>query len=284
MQSIGLNLVSKILQLGDLREFVKLNKSYLGAHEVEVYNFVEKHLRQYGVLPSFELATRRHNIEPTQESDPLTYFKDEFTKRALHGRLIEDVIPKLTEYCGDSGKITDAIRRVKEFSLECETAAQSSADEIKSAHEMGEEVLDFIRESRAQEGLTGVTTGWDYLNNQTKGFQPGGLYVVVARMKAGKSLIMSYMADAAHTSGKVPLVISMEMKLLQMARRQFAIRAGIDMDCMKEGRVSTFAERLIQTEVDKLKDMHPYHLVEGQFKKDVNENTGMIQNLKPNIV
>jgi replicative DNA helicase len=150
--------------------------------------------------------------------------------------------------------------------------------------DLGDLVMEQALLARERGGITGITTGWPSLDLATRGWQNGDFYVILARPKMGKSLIMINSADAAHAAGYTPLVVSMEMSAEQMARRHFARRASLNMNLLQRGQLSTFGERRLAETISTMKREHPYHFIEGQFKKDIGDLSALVQSLQPHIV
>ena len=157
--------------------------------------------------------------------------------------------------------------------------------DVMQMHELGELVSKFIVEARAvPDGVIGIPTGWRTLDRETNGWQNGDMIVVLARLKMGKSLIMLQMANAAWDAGYKPMLVSMEMPALQMGRRFFAMRSGLNMKLVNQGRISTWALDKIEQEAKDMATKHPFYYVEGQFKKDIMEIGDTINDNKPDIV
>jgi replicative DNA helicase len=76
----------------------------------------------------------------------------------------------------------------------------------------------------------------------------------------------------------------MEMNQEQMARRHFAMRAGLDMTLLQRGQISTFAEDMIREKISEMRAQSRYHFVEGQFKSDVQDVLSMVQSLRPHVL
>ena len=55
MSSLGLQLMSSIMNQGTLHDFSQVPKDFLKPTESEVYGFIEKHVIDYGVFPNFIL-------------------------------------------------------------------------------------------------------------------------------------------------------------------------------------------------------------------------------------
>jgi replicative DNA helicase len=282
MQSAILSYLAKILQENRVREFFQINPSDLKDTERQVFNFIKAHFREYGKLPSLELAISKTIIEPPLGDEPFGYYYKEFTNNLLYSKLTY-LVPELDKLLRRKD-IPTAVLKVREFLTETESVRLNSNADIKTMSDLGRALLEFIDKYRLKGGLIGVQSGWPTLDKATGGFQKGDIFVILARVKQGKSLVLLFMASVAHLVGYVPLFISMEMSALQTAKRYYAWRTGISMKYIKTGRVSSLSEYDIRNIVEDMKSSHPFYFVEGQFRKTIDDITGLIHGLKPDIV
>jgi replicative DNA helicase len=177
-----------------------------------------------------------------------------------------------------------ALDAVNRFSEQLANVRTESQRELVQMSDLGELILNDVALTRTRGGVTGIPTGFPSLDRATRGLQPGDIYVILARPKMGKTTLMLRIADYAHRGGFTPLVVSMEMRQEQMARRHFAMRAGIDMTLLQRGQISTFAEDMIREKITEMRSQSRYHFVEGQFKSDVQDVLAMVQSLRPHVL
>jgi replicative DNA helicase len=87
--------------------------------------------------------------------------------------------------------------------------------------------------------LTGISTGFPYLDHLTDGLQAGELFVIGARPSAGKTAIAGNIIAKACLEGKVPsLFITLEMSPTAICRRLLSGVMSISMKTIKNGRFS----------------------------------------------
>lgn len=282
LQSIGLNLLAKLLSENRLKTFSKVKREFFIQHEIEIYDFIYNYFKDYGELPSIELVSQNTDLQNTVPKDSFNYYMEELIKRSLYNRLI--TLHGETSQLLKDKDVYKAVDNIQDFVKSTEILRNDGQGNLKTMADLGHEVLEFIKEARLVEGITGIPTGWPTLDKETNGFQNGDLYTVLARPKAGKSASMAYLAEACHKSGNIPLFISMEMKSLQIARRYFAMRAGLNMNFVKSGRVSSFVEDRITEVINLLTNSHPFYFTEGQFRKNIHEVVALILGLKPSAV
>jgi replicative DNA helicase len=93
--------------------------------------------------------------------------------------------------------------------------------------------------SRVEGQRTGVPTGLVTLDAKTGGLQPSDLILVAGRPGLGKtSLALNFVEHAAVREGRTCAVFSMEMSELQVVQRLISLRAEIDGNRMRRGRLT----------------------------------------------
>ena len=87
--------------------------------------------------------------------------------------------------------------------------------------------------------MTGVDSGFTDINNMLNGFQRSDLIIVGARPSVGKTaLMLNFMLPAA-LDHKLPVAFfALEMSRVQLIKRLLSMRARIDQDDMRKGRLS----------------------------------------------
>jgi replicative DNA helicase len=92
---------------------------------------------------------------------------------------------------------------------------------------------------KAEDGITGVPTGFADLDGLTAGLQPTELVILAARPAMGKtSFAMSLAQNAATGVGHWPcLVFSLEMSSTQLAERMLCSEARVDSSALRRGKL-----------------------------------------------
>lgn len=286
--SLGLFLLNKILVEERLPDFTRLKlQLFEGDAERQTFTYIQSHVERYNVLPTLELTrgemTRAGHAFPNPPTrDTFAFYHDRVVNRAVRGLLNEMTEGVLTQL--DSHGELQALDAVNRFTEQLSEVRTESQRELVQMADLGDIVLSEVSRTRTHGGVTGVPTSFPTLDTATRGLQPGNIYVILARPKMGKTTVMLRIADAAHLAGFTPLVISMEMNQEQMARRHFAMRAGLNMTLLQRGQISTFAEDMIREKITEMRGQARYHFVEGQFKSDVQDVASMVQALRPHVL
>jgi replicative DNA helicase len=87
--------------------------------------------------------------------------------------------------------------------------------------------------------LTGITTGYNDLDDKTSGLQPSDLIIIAGRPSMGKtSFAMNLCETAALKVGKAVAVFSMEMPAEQLTMRMLSSLGRIDQQKVRNGKLS----------------------------------------------
>jgi replicative DNA helicase len=101
----------------------------------------------------------------------------------------------------------------------------ASFKKIISAKQAGVQVAQAAIEVRdTPGGLTGVDTGFGFLNRDISGWQKSDLVILAARPGVGKTAFALNLADKAAASGEGVLIFSLEMGTEQLIKRLASVR------------------------------------------------------------
>ena len=101
------------------------------------------------------------------------------------------------------------------------------------------EAFERIQEMSLKEGgLTGITTGYDGLDNLLSGLQPADLVLLAARPSMGKTALGVNIATNAAIQGKCKVAIfSLEMSSMQLSQRIIASLSKVDLQKIISGNI-----------------------------------------------
>ncbi|MDD5921983.1 MAG: replicative DNA helicase [Eubacteriales bacterium] len=99
--------------------------------------------------------------------------------------------------------------------------------------------IDILNEAVKNQGqVTGLTTGFERLDEITAGFHKSDLVIVAARPAMGKTAFALNIAqNAALKAGAHVLIFSLEMSKEQLGQRMLAMEAKVDMENIKKGEI-----------------------------------------------
>ena len=282
--SIGLQLLAKLVVENRLMDFSKLEPSWFyQSEEKGAHAFIQNHIHKYGVYPNITTLKKNTDIQRIPD-EPVGFYYDQFISRGVYNMLSSMVTEVTTLITNNRKDSVRALDRVKDLIVQTNNLKMEMQGEVVSIADYGSAILQDLTDARYKSGLTGVPSGWNFLDSCTGGFQAGDVYVFLGRPKSGKSQTLINMASSAYSRGHIPLFISMEMSGKQIARRLLALRAGIDLSAIRSGKLSSFGQFRLTEAGETMKQGLPLYLIEGQFKRDTFEIGNLVHALMPAIV
>lgn len=122
------------------------------------------------------------------------------------------------------------------FAIAEQTSRQGGPEDIKDLLANAVERIDTLFHSDG--AITGVSTGFQDLDELTSGFQPSDMIVIAGRPSMGKTMLgMNIAEHAALKEGKPVLVFSLEMPGEALATRLLSSLGRIDQHRLRTGRL-----------------------------------------------
>lgn len=219
-------LISSVLRDGDytlaLAKGIS-NEMFHAYHDEWVW--IETYFSKYRKTPT-KVAFKRHfpdfNLKAVNDT---AHFVDEV--RRAHSRLLmTSLISDATDLIAD-GDTDKAVKEVQQAMIRVtsEMGGVQDVDILKDWENIYNEVK-FRKEKYDQEGMAGIPTGFDTLDERTGGLQAGQLWIVGARLGEGKSWTLLRMAVAAIMGGHGAHFAALEMSRLDVAMRVHNFLSG----------------------------------------------------------
>lgn len=279
--TIGLQLLSSLLELGSVEYLREIDPDWLEeGDELSVYNFIHNHNRRYHRLPSIDTVMSSLDIDLPETPEHITYYKDGLMERVLYNS-IRPVFGSIRDNIVSGSIDTDAIRAdVRELNRICNSTSSSSRNVMPVADAVSLVRANFM-ESRTWSGVPGIPTGWSFMDEQTGGWRNGDLITIVARMGVGKTYLLLYSILSAMQSGRLSLLISMEMPVVQIVSRMAAMLAGVDPMMIRNGRLPTDAMPRLEEAFRTLESMDNLIIHSGNMGGTVGDISDLIQDYVP---
>lgn len=281
--SAGLSLLKAILVSGSPSLIRDINPVMLTAQEeLPLYEFVREHLSNFGQLPAIETVLGAGHVLPARIMEGVAYYEREVRKRHAHTAMasrLESFVTPLRANDPDT-----AFGVLKEMVLAA--APTLTGQRYSSLADQLVRVMADYEYAKTHPGLRGVTLGWPTADELTNGGQGGDLIGIAGRTGMGKTWVMMEMVNAAHLAGYRPLVISMEMTLMQMAYRYVGRVSGINPKLIKQGQLSTYGEEHLRHVAGGLMAPGevPLYFMAGDMDKRVESVDTLMGDLAPEIV
>ena len=109
----------------------------------------------------------------------------------------------------------------------------------KSAQNLVMEAKKKIEEISKQDGLSGISTGFEKLDKLTSGWQPSDLIIIAARPGMGKTALTLSMARNIAVIKQIPVAFfSLEMSSIQLITRLISSETGLSSEKLRTGKLA----------------------------------------------
>jgi len=278
--SDGRKLLSCLIANGSVETLRDLNESLFVREEVELFQYVQRHYRQWGRLPSAATVEAEKGVRLPVTAEPVGYYLQRLLDRNYYNT-VRELFDPLRDSLRDMD--TARARTVVDQMRQAGRVANTGTD-VRTIGEAWTDVYAGYLHAHRNPGLSGVPTGWSYLDEQTGGYQPGDLITWVARMGLGKTYLLLHQAYTAWQAGYNCLFVTTEMTLQQISRRWYALAAGIDPDFLRKGRLSTHAMRRLSDFAENMAGGERLRIYSAGLNKRVSDVEMLMQEYDPDSV
>ena len=210
-------------------------------------------------IPAYESSYLTDLVQCVATSASITYHA-KLIKKAAHQRKVITIATKLVETGFNRPDDTD---KLLEHSLQELSSCLTVDGQTTPMKEAVVEVLETIsRLSLTPDRLIGLPTGFETLDRQTGGWQPGQCIVMAGAVSMGKSSLLLHSLLASARAGFPVALISLEMGPAQVTLRALSSESAIAYYRLRRGLVSTGeAWRTTKEAAERLAAL-PFYLVE----------------------
>ncbi|MGA2263192.1 MAG: replicative DNA helicase [Acidobacteriota bacterium] len=188
------------LKAGDVMDIMALTDGMPRGTNVEHYARIVK-----------EKAALRKVIQASDEALSRSFQPEEDSQE-----IITDITKRLYDIAGDLNK----------------TDFRSMADSVNVAYKQ----MEYRAEHKNE--VTGISSGFAWLDRMTTGFQPGDYDVIAARPGMGKTSLALNIASHTGLTGKRVAVFSLEMTFEQLVNRMLCAEAEVDLHRVATGNMT----------------------------------------------
>lgn len=267
-----LKVIRALVDSGDLKEFLRLNidKRIVKPSELESFEWFEKHIRDYGSIPSVDAYTQ--NVDIIQEAnDPAEYYYDHayksFLTRTINQALIQANTQLQEANPEESVKgLVDVISSLNTISTKNQTVFdfRDCAERVNRDYKAKWSIDNY-----------GLKTGWPYLDGLLgSGLISGDVLSILGRPAAGKTMLLLWIAiNAWMKQGLVPMFVTPELNPKLLELRLAALVTKKSLTQFKNASFSTKTYGGIMEVLVGLKNKEvPFYIVDGKrarTKEDV---------------
>jgi replicative DNA helicase len=271
--SIQALLLYKIIKENDIETFKKLKEDFFTGIDKKIYKEIYDYFTSYGKLPP--KITQENEYVFTEEDFQIEI---DFLYKKTKEKFSEYLKFKFQE---ELNKLDSEFEKDKLLqTLALELYKFWNEDNINTmTYSSYLENLEMKYNKLLTEGKTGIATGYKSFDNITGGLLPCEIYLVLGRIKQGKSQLLISITNNIIEQGYKTLFISMEMTQSQIYDRLLGIKLGVNPKVYRLGQISPFAlEKLKEITINNLK------VIEGQFKSTLAEITTLAMIEKPEVL
>lgn len=201
MSSIGLKLLSSVVGTGSIQEFIGLGleEHLFRGSEVEVFQFINKHVMSFGVIPSVDTVLEKvggHAL--VDASEPPEFYLVEAEKRYIQSalkKMITDTQECLVKQDPDAA-FDMALNIISELHLQKHKRHiidfRDAADVIKA---------EYIKQKQMDESYI-TKMGWPSLDNMVGGLRGGDMLSIVGRPACLSGETRIYISRKSKGSGR----------------------------------------------------------------------------------
>jgi replicative DNA helicase len=253
----------------------------------DAFDFVVEFTGKHGKTPDIT-TLEAHTGESFTDIpvEPAGYYIERIRRRWLGLQVVGPGLDEAIKLLNER-KPEEAIAQLKEIisraSVTTGTSANTGLADLRlNTKERWEE----YERVRALDGkVDGIPFPWPELNHASMGIHPGELWIIVARLKIGKTWSEVVMAEHFFKMGYKVLFATMEMPLPKIAKRMDAMYSRLPYMSFKSGRLSTEEEtRYIESlGAWSAGDVPFYVCGKGRIKSSADLEL-VVEELKPDIV
>jgi len=178
------------------------------------------------------------------------------------------VLRRLIQSCRDINYkyLNNEIVDVNDFILDSEAAIKIATEkrrisDFQTANIIAERVKMTIETPKEEktDGVTGLTTGYNKLNNITQGFQAGDMIIVAARPSVGKTaLALNFAYRAANRANKPVAIFSLEMPAEALVKRLIGVESAVSLTKITTGNLINYDRAKVSTAIHKISSLPIY--------------------------
>lgn len=227
---------------------------YLPAHAAIYRSF----LRLYGASTPIDIVTAAEDLKAHGDLERIggtaylvqlaqavvsganaEYYAGYVRDRAMQRRMI-DACASIIRNCLDPAPNIGELMDESEQAVFAVSSRRSQLGPIGGKDMLSRVFENLTRLADARDTVTGITTGFERLDQLTSGFQNSDLIIVAARPSMGKTAFALCSALSAAISQKITVAIfSLEMSSEQVMQRMLAIRSKVDLSKLRRPALLT---------------------------------------------
>ena len=261
---IGHLLISKIIDEQSLTECAKagIKPDYFLGEWRDVYLWIIKYNNEHGHVPSHRAFSKAYGDVEIVDASADSYsaliseLLDLYRQRTIAEAMTE-AVQKI-----DKDDKVDEVMEVLQHGLRAASVETVRLRDFNIVETWEERWANYVEMREHPENLIGIDTGFQGLNNITRGYQPQQFICLVGEPKRGKSLFELIMASACHRTGRVPMAITYEMSVREQMARYDSMNAKVPYEAILSGNLTGKEMERLERSLRLGRNMHPFIMSE----------------------
>lgn len=245
--SDGQRLLRSIIDTDDVASLFEIDTSMFYGNDIKVYNFIVSHYNKYHKFPGIEAIVQETAIRLPNISEPVDFYFEAFirhhkaTSLGEHARQVFQHLAK--------SKFDDIAFNLSEMQKLCRLSRNTEFD--PSMHSAAVETLRHNDEKFYDfNPVSGITSGIDFIDNQTLGYQPTDLITWIAGTSVGKTWLLLYQFIKAAEDKKRVLLLSTEMPIRALTIRALSLIYSVDSKMLRSNSITPYTSSLIMDRIN----------------------------------
>jgi replicative DNA helicase len=282
-------IVRKVVELGTLEPLFEagVTPDMLYGEGRSGLRFVMDFYRQYGTMPDWDTVTLQvpdlATVGTQHLSNPVDFFVDQVLERHRERLLKEgakELLDNLEKHQSLAGAkaMAEAIAKVQGVVRDERALEVTDEKSIRRAKE------EYEKLAAGKGEPDGLPTPWEILTRHTMGIHAGELWFVVARLKTGKTWLLTLFAKTVWEAGKTVLMVSMEMKPKRVEKRFHALAAKLPWNDFRKGMLNPEVREAYFRFLDGLAGRSKMWIYGSDRVKTSRDIEMLIEEVKPDLV
>lgn len=266
---VGISFCWQLIEEDDLETIRQtgLTDEMLRGEAQDVFKYIYAFFRDHGQMPLRDTILDDIEVHPDLDFDPpepcLYYAKRVVDNAAIKSQ--REHFKEMGEAIRDRDPL-EVFEKARDIVKEGVFDYHMGQGRLVNLRVAGNEEWEryLVREA-ADDGILGIRSPWDRLDQETGGFGPGDLTTIVARLGVGKSWLLIMMACKAAAQGYSVGFISLEMEEEYIQLRRRALKNQLPYKDLKRGELDSEARERLKEELlaDPLDDDPNWYIASG---------------------
>jgi len=254
----------------------------------KVYQYILKHRKIYKEFPLWETIAAEFKLTTTDIilDEPIAFYADKVHQNNLIQDMRNSLDSNTKELNKNPEKVLDALKQ--EFKRIAERRIRSKRGKIirwNDAEEVQERIKRYIEKKNKNGQLLGIPTPWSSINLNTNGIEPGKFWVIVAKLKTGKTWISLVLARFIWSKGYNVLFVTPEVSVNVLSDRTDTTQTKVDYASFRRGDLDIYSEKKHIDNLGKISESENSLWIAGDgMVKSISDIEDIMDIKSPNIV